>query len=142
MRARPTARAAVVLSLITTTACGLQLRGATTSMESAPGPTTVDAAQISRSGARTVWEALQRTVRFYIFHSNGRIEHRGRSSIVLPDDPIVELDGIALTEPSVLTSMNAADVELIEVLSGIDATTFYGTKAGGGLIRIHTKSSS
>jgi TonB-dependent SusC/RagA subfamily outer membrane receptor len=35
--------------------------------------------------------------------------------------------------------MPAADIEQIEVLTGIDATTYYGTGATKGVIRITTK---
>ena len=135
------ARTTFVIGLAATTACGLNLTGSSSSMAPASSPMTVDADAIQRSGARTVWEALQRTIHFYTFHSDGRIEHRGRSSIVLRDDPVLVLDGVALTENTVLTNMPAGDVDLIEVLSGIDATTVYGTRAGGGMIRIRTKNS-
>ena len=40
---------------------------------------------------------------------------------------------------TVLGSMPASDLFEIEVLSGIDATTYYGTNATKGVIRIWTK---
>lgn len=100
---------------------------------------------ITRSGARTAWDALQRTVPFFAFreNSNGgpsRIDHRGRSSIVLSDQPMILVDGVELTDFSVLGVMPATDLFQIEVLSGIDATTRYGTNATKGVIRIRTKS--
>jgi len=98
---------------------------------------------IERSGARTVWDALQRTVPFFTFressHGPGRIEHRGRSSIILRDQPIIIVDGTELTDFSMLSGMPASDLFEIEVLSGIDATTFYGTGATKGVIRLWTK---
>lgn len=99
----------------------------------------VTAAAIDKSGAQSVWEALQRTVPFYIFESDGTIRHRGRTSIGLPDPPVILLDGVSLTDVTVLRSIPATDVWLIEVVDGLDATQYYGTNAGRGAIRIHTK---
>lgn len=101
----------------------------------------ITAATIEKSGAQSVWEALQRTIPFYSFESNGQIRHRGRTSMVLPDQPLIVLDGITLTDFSILTGMPASDVWLIEVVDGVDATTYYGTNAGQGAIRIYTKTS-
>jgi outer membrane cobalamin receptor len=102
---------------------------------------------IEHSGARTVWDALQRTVPFYAFRDNSRggparVEHRGRSSILLRDQPMILVDGVQLTDFSVLGGMPASDLFEIEVLSGIDATTYYGTGASKGVIRIWTKTTS
>jgi len=99
---------------------------------------------IEHSGARTVWDALQRTVPFFAFHENSRgrparVDHRGRSSIVLRDQPLILVDGVELSDFSVLGGMPASDVFEIEVLTGIDATTYYGTGATKGVIRIWTK---
>ena len=101
---------------------------------------------IEHSGARTAWEALQRTVPFFTFKDNNRggtsgIEHRGRSSIVLRDQPLILMDGVELNDFTTLTSIPASDIREIEVLSGIDATTYYGTGASKGVIRIWTKGS-
>ena len=120
------------------TGCAGALRTAGNS--NAPSPHVITAELIEKSGAKTVWDALERTVHFYVFHSNGRIEHRGRSSLVLPEQPLLVLDGIRLNDVTVLINMPAADVDTIEVLNGIDATTYYGTNAGAGVIRIWTKS--
>ena len=99
---------------------------------------------IKRSGAKTAWDALQRTVPFFDFHENSRgdpsrIEHRGRSSIVLRDQPMILVDGVELTDFKVLGGMPASDLLKIEVLSGVDATTRYGTNATKGVIRIWTR---
>ncbi|HVH08813.1 MAG TPA: TonB-dependent receptor plug domain-containing protein [Gemmatimonadales bacterium] len=68
-----------------------------------------------------------------------RIVRRGRSSMVLDDGPRVLVDGVALTDYSVLARMPASDVVRIEILSAMDATTLYGTDFSGGVIRLHTK---
>jgi|SRR5690349_16782320 outer membrane cobalamin receptor len=108
------------------------------------GRRVVTGDQIEHSGARTVWEALQRTVPFFTFKDNNRggtsgIEHRGRSSIMLRDEPLILIDGVELNDFTTLLSAPAADIREIEVLTGIDATTYYGTGASKGVIRIWTK---
>jgi len=115
------------------------------SQRSSDGRRVISADLIEKSGARTAWEALQRTVPFFTFNDNNRggtsrIEHRGRSSIVLRDQPIILIDGIELNDFGSLTSMPASDIDEIEVLTGIDATTYYGTGASKGVIRIRTRS--
>ena len=66
-------------------------------------------------------------------------ESRLRSSIVLRDQPLILVDGVELNDFTVLAGMPASDVFEIEVLTGIDATTYYGTNATKGAIRIWTK---
>jgi outer membrane cobalamin receptor len=108
------------------------------------GRRVVDQRAIEQSGARTAWEALQRTVPFFTFRTTSRgrparVEHRGRSSIVLRDQPIILVDGVEVIDVTTLGGMPAADLLDIEVLTGVDATTYYGTNATNGVIRIRTK---
>ncbi|OLC68042.1 MAG: hypothetical protein AUH78_26835 [Gemmatimonadetes bacterium 13_1_40CM_4_69_8] len=108
------------------------------------GRRLVDERAIEQSGARTAWDALQRTVPFFSFRTNSRgrptrVEHRGRSSIVLRDQPLILVDGIELQDFTALGDMPASDLLDIEVLTGVDATTYYGTNATNGAIRIRTK---
>ena len=139
--ARSIVRLVGLLGLVGISGCGVHLRPAGAEPDASPGPVVIYADAIAKSGARTAWDALARTVHFYTFHSNGRIEHRGPSSLVLPEQPIVVLDGVALNDMVVLLNMPAQDVSLIEVLDGVNATTYYGTNAGQGVIRIWTRNS-
>ena len=114
------------------------------SRHSSDGRRVISSDAIEKSGARTAWEALQRTVPFFTFNDNrsGRpanVEHRGRQSIVLHDQPLVVVDGVELNDFTTLGGMPAGDIQEIEVLTGIDATTYYGTGASKGVIRITTK---
>jgi outer membrane cobalamin receptor len=99
--------------------------------------------QIERSGARTAWEALRLTVHNVSFSETGRgptaIRRRGQSSMILDDELRVMVDGVTLTDFTVLARMPASDLLGIEVLSAMDATTYYGTNYPSGLIRIRTK---
>ena len=112
---------------------------------SAEGRRVIDQQTIEQSGARTVWDVLQRTVPFFVFKTNSRgrptrVEHRGRSSIVLRDQPLILVDGVEVKDFTALGDMPASDVLDIEVLTGVDATTYYGTNATNGVIRIRSKS--
>ena len=144
MRHHPSLRSiAAVLSL---SACAHANTASTAHEHSdnSNGRRVVTAEAIEQTSASTAWEALQRTVPFFTFKDNNRggastIEHRGRSSIVLRDQPMILMDGIELNDFTTLTGMPAADIREIEVLTGIDATTYYGTGASKGVIRIWTK---
>jgi outer membrane cobalamin receptor len=111
----------------------------------APGPATrvIEAAQIRRSGAHSAWEALYLNIPNISFRKTGRgaqMSRHGRSSLVLGDAPIVVLDNVRLsTGLSVLRDIPAEELFRIEVFSGIDATTYYGTNAGDGVILLTTK---
>ncbi len=119
-------------------------RHGTAARESAASPTpdgrrVIDERAIEQSGARTAWEALQRTVPFFTFRTNSRgrptrVEHRGRSSIVLRDQPLILVDGVEVIDVTSLGGMPASDLLDIEVLSGVDATTYYGTNASNGAV--------
>jgi outer membrane cobalamin receptor len=134
-----------VVFAIALAACGHATQAAQADEYFAPdGRRVITQHAIEHSGARTVWDALQRTVPFFAFHDNSRggparVDHRGRSSIVLRDQPMIMVDGVEINDFTVLGSMPASDVFEIEVLTGIDATTYYGTGATKGVIRIWTK---
>ena len=107
----------------------------------------VTAEAIQKSGAKTVWEALQLTVPVVSFRGTTRggsrdqlrIKRRGPTSIYLNDDPRVFIDHVRLVDISVLDQMPATDVMNIVVLTGLDATTYYGTSAVNGVILIFTR---
>ncbi len=137
---------AFAIGLLLACAHASQRRSEEETQRNADGRRVVTAETIEHSGARTAWEALQRTVPFFTFKDNNRggasgIEHRGRSSIVLRDQPLILMDGVELNDFTTLTSVPAADIREIEILTGIDATTYYGTGASKGVIRIWTKGS-
>ena len=124
-------------------ACGAA-RSQTSDEKHTQSSTVITAEQIAASGATTAWEALRRTVTSYTFRQSGngtpiRIDHRGRSSMNLSDRPMVLLDGVQLTDIRVLEQIPASDLSSIEVISGISATTYYGTNANNGVISIHTR---
>ncbi len=108
-----------------------------------PGRFLVTEEKIRASGATTAWEALRRTVPMVQFRENrgapSRIQRRGTASIYLDDEPRVFVDHVLLLDLKILASMPASDIGSIEVLNGIDATTYYGGLSTSGAIVIHTK---
>lgn len=138
--------AAPFVSLILLGRCASSGPGTTASSDRLErgGGQVVTEEEIAKSGARTAWEVLQLTVHNITFNETSRgqptrITRRGRSSVVLDDGPRILMDGVSLTDYTVLARMPAADLRSIEVLSAIEATTLYGTNHSGGVIRIHTK---
>lgn len=129
----------VVLTLAT--ACGIKPRPA---VPNADVGTIITDEQIGETGARTMWEALQRTVKYTRFQESAtgspeRIRRRGSSSILLSDDMPIFIDEVRVNEIKVLASLPARDIERIQVLNGVYATTYYGTNAGDGVILIRTR---
>lgn len=111
-----------------------------------PGPQgrVVTAEQIAKSGAKSGWDAVRFTVRSLSMRETPdgrpvRIERRGNSSLYLDDRVQVFVDGLRIFEFRVLDDMPASDIDRIQVLSGLDATTRYGTNVADGVILIHTR---
>lgn len=86
-----------------------------------------------------------------------RIRVRGVSSLSLPQEPLIYVDGVrvindAATGPinqgfgsnsiSRFNDINPEDIESIEVIRGPAAATLYGTEASNGVIQIITKRGS
>ena len=78
-----------------------------------------------------------------------QIRIRGVSSVGLPGDPIIYVDGVRINSErrdvgrysamSRLNDFNMNDIESIEVIKGPAAATLYGTEASDGVIQIITK---
>ena len=109
-----------------------------------PGGQFVTWEQIQRSGATTAWEALKFNVRTHQFAEDTRgnplriLANRGQGSMVLREDPIVFLDGARMTEITVLRMIPANNLFSIQVFTGPDATTYFGTSAVAGVILLET----
>jgi TonB-linked SusC/RagA family outer membrane protein len=78
-----------------------------------------------------------------------KIRIRGSSSLALPGDPLIYVDGIRVdqseafpgrfTSVSTLDDIDPASIESIEIIKGPAAATLYGTEAANGVIQIITK---
>jgi outer membrane cobalamin receptor len=101
--------------------------------------------QIERCGALNAWEALKRLAPQFRYSErrNGeptQLERRGRSSILLNDAPRLFLDGVEVVDFRSLAQIPASTILSIEILTGIEGTTYYGSNAVSGVILIRTKS--
>ena len=102
---------------------------------------------IARSGRATAWEVLRKLVPQLTYGEKkggqpSRLERRGQSSFLLSDAPLVFLDGVRLPDFRTLEQVAASTIETIEILNGIDGTTYYGSNAVSGVIVIRTKTGS
>lgn len=135
-----TARFALVGgALLVAAACGIKPRP----VAPQDNGTLITRSEIERTGARTMWEALSRTVKYVRFDESGRgtprhAGRRGTSSIVLSDDVPIFIDRVRVQQIQVLASLPARDIESILVLNGLEATTYFGTNSGDGAILIQT----
>ena len=66
------------------------------------------------------------------------IQRRGQASIYLDDQVRVILDNARIYDLQVLQQVAAADIYTIEVLTGLEATTYYGASSTSGVIVITT----
>ena len=130
----------VMGSLLAFSACGAN-----------PGPSTpggtrgtvITRQQIEDTGAASMWDALIMTVRFAHFQESWlgdpeRIVRRGNGSMVVTEAMPVYIDRVKVIDMQVLASYSARDIVEIQVLSGLDGSTFFGTNAGDGVILINT----
>ncbi len=102
---------------------------------------------IARSGGQTAWEVLRREAPQITFRENRNgqatgMTRRGRGSIILNDAPMLFVDGVRSADFRSLQQLPASILLSIEVLTGADGTTYYGTDAEGGVILVHTKTGS
>ena len=131
----------VAVAALLMTACGIRARRPTSD---ASRGTLITAQEVEDSGARTIWEALQRTVKYTQFTQNSRgtplrIRRRGPSTILLFEDIPIYIYNVRVRDIRVLDQIPAREIERIQVLNGIDATTYYGTNATDGVILIFTR---
>lgn len=86
--------------------------------------------------------------------TGARIRIRGASSLSLPNDPLVYVDGIRVDNAQATGPSNQAfgsasisrwndfrpeDIESLEIIKGPAAATLYGTEASNGVVQIITK---
>ena len=129
-----------IASLLALSSCGIKPRDSTPLRSVGQ---TITREQIAESGATTMWEAITRTVRFTQFQESGLgapegVRRRGSSSILLNEDMPIYIDEVKVLDIQLLVALPARDIDRIQVLSGIEATTYYGTNSGDGVILIYT----
>ena len=84
----------------------------------------------------------------FVGAGDANIRIRGSSSVGLPNDPLVYIDGVRVNTDrnegrrqttGRLNDINPEDIASIEVIKGPAASTLYGTEASNGVIQIITK---
>jgi len=135
-------RVLVWLGVASAAACG-GARGGIEQSNAPSGGRVITADDIAASGAKTAWDAVRLTVPNVQLRENRgrptRIQRRGRASIYLDDQVRVMVDNVRVTDIRVLEQVAASDILTIEVLNGLDATTYYGGTSTSGVILIKTK---
>lgn len=111
------------------------------------GTFLITAEQIEKSGAETAWQVLQRSAPMLQAQNDkdgrpAKLTRRGRSSFLLDDAPAVLVDGVRMPDFRNLDALAAQTIREIAIVDGVEATTFYGTNAGSGVILIKTKDGS
>ena len=139
-----TTRRSLLLSSLLLAACGPSVAKRHIGYETRPGELVIDQDAIERSGANNAWEVIKRAApQFSTTETrNGqptRLTRRGRSSVLLNDAPLLFIDGIRTVDFRALEYIPAKTIFRIDILNGIDGTTYYGTNAVGGVILVQTK---
>ncbi|MDT8370096.1 MAG: TonB-dependent receptor plug domain-containing protein [Longimicrobiales bacterium] len=113
---------------------------------SIPGGMTITAAQIERTGARDALEVIERWHHYLYVRrdSHGdaeRITMRGATSLIVDAHVLVVIDGVPSADPIVaLEAITAPTIRSIQILSSREATPWFGTSAGNGVIAVWTSS--
>src|SRR2546430_12816086 len=101
-------------------------------------------AMIARSRGQTAWEVLKKEAPQLTYgeRRDGRptkLERRGAASFVLNDAPLIFVDGVQVIDIQRLQTLPASTLHSIEILNGLDGTTYYGSHAPSGAIVITTQ---
>lgn len=144
MNPSPSVRGGAAAACVLFLALGACARTAPGSDAQAPRGLVITAEELAETGTYTVWEALRAKVKFAIFATDAEdrptgIRTRGRSSLQRQESMLVYLDNVPLSDLRTLQDIPVSRVERIVVLRGPDATTFFGTNAGDGVIQIFTR---
>jgi hypothetical protein len=102
---------------------------------------------IARATSSNAWDLLRECGAGYHIDEtpDGRAvrlgSRRGRSSLLLKEGDMLLLvvDGVRMSDARFLREIPTSTVLSIQLLNGIDGTTYYGLNAGAGVILVTTK---
>ncbi len=137
-------RLLVALAAVALGACGIHLRPRTTPSPSANADIVITQEQIAALNVRTAWDVVKRRAPQLSYAENGagqpqRMWRHGPGSLLLDETPLLFVDGTRVSDISALAQIPATDVSVIRILTGLAATTEYGTNAADGAILVETK---
>ena len=136
--------AAVLVATIAACAHG-QRDAAQTPAPSPPSPSTVTSEEIARQPNVSLEQLIAgRVAGVRVVRAPGggiSVQIRGRSSLVLSNEPLFVVDGVPITPGpnGTLSWLNPQDIASIEVLKDAASTAMYGVRGGNGVIVIKTK---
>lgn len=136
-----------VFALVTlTAACAsvepVEHSGSVSELE--PGGVVMTRAEIRASGANSALEAVERSRSHLSFVRTRagtpvRMTHRGNGSFLLSPEVLLVVDGTRVQHPAqMLQSIPAPSILYIQILSGREASTRFGSQAGNGVILVRT----
>jgi outer membrane receptor protein involved in Fe transport len=148
VRTGETTRVDVVLEIGAISLDALVVAGTVvpTAIREVPTPVTVvTRADINRLAPRNVAELVRSMVPGAI-HTNegpaaryGSFSVRGVSGLGAASTLKVYIDGVEVSDPAYVTNMDPAIVERVEIISGPQASTIYGSRAISGVMQIFTR---
>lgn len=132
-----------LLALLLGAAC-IHLRPATSPVGNTGDRILISEEMIARSGGQTAWEVLKKEAPQLTYGERRdgqptKLGRRGRSSLLLNEAPLVFVDGVQLVDFRRLQDLPASTLQSIEILNGLDGTTYYGSNAVSGVILIRTR---
>lgn len=132
------------IGILTMTACGARAASdGDPGVRSGAHTQVLSREQILASSAGNTWELLRQKVRF-VHWREGRdgtpqmATRRGNTSGMGPEDVRIMLDGSTVRDLDVLELIPIRDLQEIRVYSAVDASTYFGTNSGAGVISITT----
>ena len=109
---------------------------------SPPGEQLILPDEIAASGATDAWEVVRRLSHMTTATVAGepaRMYRRGRGSILIREQPIVVIDGVASKDLQLLAQLRASDITSMRILAGPAATTLFGADGGAGAVIVRTR---
>jgi outer membrane receptor protein involved in Fe transport len=151
VRAGGTARVDFVLQIEAISLDELVVTGTVvpTAIREVPTPVTVvTRSDIERLAPRNVAELVRSTVPGAV-HTNegpaaryGSFSVRGVSGLGAASTLKVYIDGVEVSDPAYITNLDPGIVERVEIISGPQASTIYGSRAISGVMQIFTRRAS
>lgn len=109
-----------------------------------PGGMVLTAADIQRTGARDAMEAIERAGSHLVIARTRQgtpesIYHRGVDSFVISREVLLVVDGTRVKYPvDALRGIPAKSIRYIQILSGREAVTRWGSESTNGVIMVRT----
>lgn len=69
----------------------------------------------------------------------GQVRIRGSRSLTASNDPLYVVDGIPVMSTSGIETLNAQDIESVDILKDASATAIYGSRGANGVVLVTTK---